>query len=155
MSNNLIELLDSTFPGANTFFDSTKNYRDGHQKWVDFDNTYWHVDCVRRKSRKAFTEHYQKWCKHKDYLFSPKKANEIYDKASDLIAVFPKDENTKMIIREAVNTLNNISATVENLRFEMNSLASQMPEYPIVMAMNGVGASLGPQLIAEIGDVTR
>ena len=155
ISNNLIALLDATFPGANTFFDSTKNYRDGHQKWVDFVYTYWHVDCVRRKSRKAFTEHYQKWCKHKDYLFSPKKANEIYDKASDLIAVFPKDENTKMIIREAVNTLNSISATVENLRFEMNSLASQMPEYPIVMAMNGVGASLGPQLIAEIGDVTR
>ena len=27
--------------------------------------------------------------------------------------------------------------------------------YPIVMAMKGVGASLGPQLMAEIGDVSR
>ena len=27
--------------------------------------------------------------------------------------------------------------------------------YPLVMAMKGVGASLGPQLMAEIGDVSR
>lgn len=37
----------------------------------------------------------------------------------------------------------------------MNETASKLPEYPIVMDMKGVGPSLGPQLIAEIGDVTR
>mgnify|MGYP000077531599 FL=1 len=37
----------------------------------------------------------------------------------------------------------------------MNETASKLPEYPIVMAMKGVGASLGPQLMAEIGDVSR
>ena len=30
-----------------------------------------------------------------------------------------------------------------------------MPEYPVVMGMFGVGPSLGPQLMAEIGDVRR
>ena len=37
----------------------------------------------------------------------------------------------------------------------MNKLASQLPEYSIVMEMYGVGESLGPQLMAEIGDVRR
>ena len=37
----------------------------------------------------------------------------------------------------------------------MLQLASQLPEFPVVMAMRGVGDSLGPQLMAEIGDVTR
>ena len=37
----------------------------------------------------------------------------------------------------------------------MNETASQLPEYPVVMAMKGVGSSLGPQLMAEIGDVSR
>ncbi len=37
----------------------------------------------------------------------------------------------------------------------MNKLASQLPEYPVVMEMYGVGESLGPQLMAEIGDVRR
>lgn len=37
----------------------------------------------------------------------------------------------------------------------MKETASKLPEYPIVMEMTGVGPSLGPQLMAEIGDVTR
>ena len=37
----------------------------------------------------------------------------------------------------------------------MNETAAQLPEYSVVMAMKGVGPSLGPQLIAEIGDVSR
>ena len=36
----------------------------------------------------------------------------------------------------------------------MNEAASKLPEYPVVMAMKGV-KSLGPQLMAEIGDVSR
>ena len=37
----------------------------------------------------------------------------------------------------------------------MDQLSSTLPEYPVVMAMTGVGPTLGPQLIAEIGDVMR
>ena len=37
----------------------------------------------------------------------------------------------------------------------MNRIASLLPEYPVVMGMYGVGITLGPQLIAEIGDVRR
>ena len=37
----------------------------------------------------------------------------------------------------------------------MNRLAVQLPEYLVVMGMCGVGTSLGPQLMAEIGDIRR
>ena len=37
----------------------------------------------------------------------------------------------------------------------MQSLAASLPEYPVVMGMFGVGPTLGPQLLAEIGDVRR
>ena len=37
----------------------------------------------------------------------------------------------------------------------MQSLAASLPEYPVVMEMFGVGPTLGPQLMAEIGDVRR
>ena len=37
----------------------------------------------------------------------------------------------------------------------MQSLAASLPEYPVVMGMFGVGPVLGPQLMAEIGDVRR
>ena len=154
MKNNLIALLDQSYPGANDLFDSPAR-SDGSQKWVDFVYTYWHVDCVRGKSLSAFTEHYRKWCKHKGYNFSAEKAEKVYEASCNLIAVFPKDDNTKMLIRQAVAMLNTASETVENLRIKMDETASALPEYPVVMAMNGVGSTLGPQLMAEIGDVTR
>lgn len=154
MKNNLIAILDETYPGVNDYFDSPAR-SDGSQKWVDFASTYWHVDCVRKMSLLAFTDHYKKWCKKKKYNFSLSKAEEIYIKSKELIPVLPKDSLTKLIIKQAVEQLNTSSKTVEELRSLMNETASKLPEYPIVMAMKGVGPSLGPQLIAEIGDVTR
>ena len=154
MKNNLIALLDQTYPGADDFFDSPAR-SDGSQKWVDFVHTYWHVDCVRSRSLAAFTEHYQNWCRRRGYNFSADKAEKIYQASSDLIAVFPKDDSTKLMIRQAVAMLDTASETVETLRLKMDETASTLPEYPVVMAMNGVGPTLGPQLMAEIGDVTR
>ena len=154
MKNNLIALLDQTFPGVNDFFESPAR-SDGSQKWVDFAYTYWHVDCVRGKSLSAFTEHYRNWCNRKGYNFSADKAEVIHHTAADLIAVFPKNDNIKHLIRQAIDLLNTTSQIVESLRAELNQVASALPEYPVVMAMNGVGSSLGPQLMAEIGDPSR
>jgi transposase len=154
MKNNFIKILDQTYPGVNTYFDSPAR-DDGSQKWVDFATTYWHVDCVRKMSLSAFTDHYQKWCKRKKYNFSKYKAEEIYGTAKELVPVLPKDSLTKLIVKQASDQLNSTSKTVEELRTLMDETASQLPEYPIVMAMQGVGHSLGPQLMAEIGDVTR
>ena len=154
MKNNLIGILDQTYPVVNSYFDIPSRI-DSSQKWVDFASTYWHVDCVRKMSLNAFIDHYQKWCKRKKYNFSQSKAEEIYGKAKELVPVLPKDELTKLIIKQAVDQLNSASTTVEELRTLMNETASKLPEYSIVMNMKGVGPSLGPQLMAEIGDVSR
>ncbi len=154
MKNNLIGILDQTYPGVNTYFDSPAR-DDGSQKWVDFAATYWHVDCVRKMSLNSFTEHYQKWCKRKKYNFSKSKAEEIYGKAKELIPVLPKDDLTRKILHQAIDQLDSASKTVEELRTLMNETAAKLPEYNIVMEMKGVGPSLGPQLMAEIGDVSR
>lgn len=152
--NNLIALLDMTYPGVNDLFDSPVR-SDGSQKWVDFASTFWHADCVRNAGLASFTERYRKWCKRNGYNFQPSKPEEIFETARNLITVFPKDAMSKTIIKQAINQLNTVSATVEHIRSDMNTLASQLPEYPVVMEMNGVGTSLGPQLMAEIGDISR
>ena len=105
---------DQTYPGVNTYFDSPAR-SNGSQKWVDFASTYWHVDCVRKMSRNAFINHYQNWCKRKKYNFSQSKAEEIYGKAKELVPVLPKDEITKLIIKQAVDQLNSASTTVIKL----------------------------------------
>lgn len=62
---------------------------------------------------------------------------------------------TKLLVKQAIESLNAVSATLERLKGEMLKLASQLPEFTVVMDMRGVGDSLGPQLMAEIGDVSR
>ena len=95
MKNNLIALLDQTYPGVNSLFDSPVR-KDGSQKWVDFATVFWHVDCVRSMSLTAFIERYRKWCKRHGYNFGQCKAVEIHTRAQDLIAMLPKDTLTKI-----------------------------------------------------------
>ena len=103
----------------------------------------------------AFTERYRKWCKRHGYNFSSDRAAGIHAGAKDQIAVMSKDDLTKILIRQAIVSLNAASKTVEQMKAEMLQLVAQFPEYPVVMGMHSVGDSLGPQLMAEIGDMTR
>lgn len=80
MKNNLIGILNQTFPSANAFFDSPAR-EDGSQKW----------------------------CQRKKHNFSKTKAEEIYETSKDLVSVLPKDDLTKLIIKQAVEQLNTAS----------------------------------------------
>ena len=154
LNNNLIALLEQSYPGVNRYFDSPVR-PDGSQKWVDFVDTFWHVDCVASLSRSAFAERYRKWCKRHGYNFSEQKALELHADARQKFPLVPKSDTCRLLVKEAVAQLRTVSRTVEAYRAEMNRLASQLPEYETVMAMTGVGKSMGPQLIAEIGDLRR
>ena len=83
------------------------------------------------------------------------KAAEVYALAKSAVVLVQKTSVTKTLVQEAANQLMVISRSVQTYRSEMNKLASQLPEYPVVMEMYDVGESLGPQLMAEIGDVRR
>ena len=154
LNNNLIALLEQSYPGVNRYFDSPVR-SDGSQKWVDFADTFWHVDCVAKVSLNAFTERYRKWCKRHGYNFSAVTAQRLHEDARLKFPLVPKSDTCKLLVKEAAAQLNAISRTVEAYRAEMNRLASQLPEYETVMSMTGVGPSMGPQLMAEIGDLRR
>ena len=154
LNNNLIALLEQSYPGVDKYFDSPVR-PDGSQKWVDYADTFWHVDCVAKVSQTAFVERYRKWCKRHGYNFSAQKAVELHKDAKQKFALVPKSDTCKLLVKEAIAQLNAVSRTVETYRVEMDRLASQLPEYDTVMGMYGVGPSMGPQLMAEIGDIRR
>ena len=56
---------------------------------------------------------------------------------------------------QAVDSLNAVYDVLYILRGEMLRLASLLPEFDVVIAMQGAGEVTGPQLMAEIGDVRR
>ena len=155
LKNNLIALLDGTFPGINTLLKSAPRDTDGHEKWVDFAGKFWHRQCVCGNSEKAFANQYRKWCAKAGYRFNAEKAVAIYSHAGSQVDTLPMSSAIRSLITHAVAQLNMIIETISAIQHEMLTLASQLPEYPIVMRMFGVGPVLGPQLMAEIGDVRR
>lgn len=155
LKNNLTSLLDGTFPGLSTLFKSAPRDSDGHEKWVDFAAEFWHCECVCGSTEKTFTNQYRKWCTKAGYRFSEEKAASIYVYAVSQVSTLPMADAVKHLVTLAVDQLNTIIETVSAIQGEMLMLAAQLPEYPVVMGMFGVGPVLGPQLMAEIGDVRR
>lgn len=155
IKNNLIALLDQTFPDVNRLFTSPARKEDGHEKWVDFALKFWHCECVSEISRSAFKDKYERWCRKNGYYYAEDKAETIYTAANGHTGLLPMCESVKLLITEAVTQLQTIEETLASLRKEMQKLASALPEYETVMSLYGVGEVLGPRLMAEIGDVNR
>ena len=76
-------------------------------------------------------------------------------RSRNCVPTLPFSEGTKLIVTCAATQLNDMDATLASLIAQMHSIAKVLPEYDVVMSMYGVGYVLGPQLIAEIGDISR
>ena len=152
LKHNLISLLDSAFPDANRLF-TTPPRADGSEKWVNFVAAFWHCECVRGLSEKAFTAKYQKWCRKHGYNFSEDKALDIYASACRHFGVMPKTNTAKLLVEQATSQLRATSATLATLKEEMQSLTASLPEYPVVMEMFGVGPTPTVALVIKRADV--
>ena len=155
LKNNLISLLDQTFPGANELFSSPARESDGHEKWIDFVAAFPHCFCLTTLSKQSFAAKYEKWCRKNGYNFCPHKAETVYSAALNCLPTLPNNDFSRTLVIQTVNQLNNLCQTVAAVKSEMSKLASALPEYDTVLAMHGVGKTLAPQLIAEIGDIRR
>lgn len=153
--NNLIALLDSCFPSANTLFSSPRRESDGHEKWVDFVIQFPHTDSVSKLCPSAFKAKYQSWCKANRYNYSESKATQIYAYSRTQVSALPMTDSVIKIVEESAKLLNSTLETLSALRNEMDKLASTLPEYQTVMSLYGVGRVSCSQLIAEIGDIRR
>jgi transposase len=153
LKNNLISLLDQVFPGINALFTSLARATDGHEKWIDFVAEFWHCECVSILTPREFAVAYEKWCKKNHYQFSAEKAQEAYFSSAGHFFTLPNNEFTKTLILGSVKQLNSVCEAVSTMKSEMEAIAEKLPEYKTVLAMHGVGTTLAPQLIAELGDI--
>ena len=152
----LNDLLDRTMPGIKSLLSGKRSEEPTKDKLSDFVAEYWHFDNITKKSESQFIRSYCTWAKKKGYHASESKAKSIYALACNGIPTLPASTaSTKMLILEAVRVLKEVNKTLESILTQMQKLATTLPEYNTVRAMNGVGDVLAPRLIAEIGDVRR
>jgi transposase len=155
LKNNLISLTDQVFPGVNELFTSQARESDGHEKWIDFVAAFWHCSCIASLVQEDFEKRYQTWCREKGYHFSKAKATKLYAAANACFPTLPMDEFTETLITQAIAALNSVCEVSAAIKTQMEELSAKLPEYETVHELHGVGKVLGPQLMAEIGDVRR
>jgi len=155
LTNNLISLTDSVFPGVNELFSSPPKKSEGHEKWLDFLLKFWHAECVCGVSQRTFKERYRKWYDKAGYYFSESKAEDVYITACGHIGLLPKDDVTEPLVKQSIEQGNCICHAISAMAKQMVHIASFLPEYPVVMSFFGVGDNLGLRIMAEIGDVSR
>ena len=100
----------------------------------------------------AFSNVYCKWCAESGYRFSQSDVEKLHTAARNAVAAFPQNDSTKLLIAQAVDSLNIVYDALYILRGEMLCLASMLPGFEVVMAMQGADEVTGPQLM---GDVRR
>ena len=151
----LTHLLDLTMPGIKNLLASW-NETNRKDKRSDFVERFWHYDVITSMSEQEFTEEYILWAKEKKYVPSQEKAKVIYALAQESIPTLPSETSSfKMLVTEAVRVLKEVDATLGLILSRMQEIAKTLPEYSVVREMGGVGNTLAPKLIAEIGDVRR
>jgi transposase len=156
LKNNLNALLEQAFPGVTNVWGKNANIKDnGHEKWIDFAESFWHMECINSLTEQKFHEKYREWCRKNGYKYGKSKANDIYEISKKHIATMPKNKFTQKLIKAAVNQINEIAESQAEILRVMQKIAQSMPEYPVVINMAGVGEKLAAQLIAEIGDIMR
>ena len=153
--NNLITLLDSCFPNANTLFSSPRRESDGHEKWIDFVLKFPHINSVSKLCLSAFKTKYQSWCRANRYNYSEAKAAQIHAYSRTQVSSLPMTNAVMKIVEESAKLLNSTLETLAAIRAEMDKLSSTLPEYETVLSLYGVGRVMCSQLVAEIGDVRR
>lgn len=152
---SLAHLLDYTMPGIKGLLKGW-NEVNRKDKLSDFVEEYWHFDNITNKTEKQFINSYLRWAQKKGYHQSQDKAVKIYSLAKEGIPTLPVDMvSTKMMLQQAVSVLRQVNTTLTIILTQMKELAKNLPEYPVVRAMGGVGDVLAPKLIAEIGDARR
>ena len=122
--NNLISLLDSCFPNANTLFTSPRRESDGHEKWIDFVLKFPHINSVSKLSLSGFKSKYQSWCRKNNYNYSETKAAEIHSYSKTQVSVLPMTDSVIKIITEAALLLNSTLETLCAFRDEMDRFSS-------------------------------
>ena len=115
LKNNLIALLDQTFPGANTLFSTPTRKSDGHEKWVDFVLKFSHSECISKKSFSFFLKSYLSWCKKFGYKFSKSKAQAVYDFACNCSPSLSFSDSSALLVSNAIIQLNSINETLASL----------------------------------------
>ena len=154
LTQNLDHLIDQVMPGIKEEFDGYDPVT-GRDRLADFLEEFRHYDYITSLGPKKFEERFNKWAKKKGYRPRQNKSGKIYSLAKEGIPTLAYDPTSRLLVEQAVAALKGLNQVLYQILAQIRELAEKRPEYAAVRAMSGVGDTLAPLLIAEVGDPRR
>lgn len=140
--------LEKAMPGI-------KDILTKDDKLNDFVLEFWHFDNISKISEKQFLSKFEKWAKKKGHQFRSSTPTKIYKLANEAIPTVPANEITKLTVTTSVQAVMAIDKGLNDILTQALEIAKKYPEYEVAIEMSGIGDTLAPLLIAEIGDIRK
>lgn len=150
----LSNLLDELMPGIQNILNSRTADPDDNFLYR-FIEKYESYEKIRSMSEGRFINSYIKFAAKSHARNPQSKALKIYEAAKNNLYTRSNSASTDIAMKQCILLLKQTEMSTNAIMYQMQSIACTLPEYPIVLAMGGVGFRLAPRLIAEIGDVRR
>ena len=146
----LNHLIERIFPGIEKIL--TDYYTE---LLLDFLLKYPHVSYVVKQNEKVFTKQFVKMAEKKEHTKGSQLAKKVYDLALQCVPAISSSRSLEIAVESCIHVLRSTQVSTDAIITQMRLLAKQLPEYEMVRSMPGIGDTLAPRLIAEIGDVRR
>ncbi|MBO7676629.1 MAG: IS110 family transposase [Erysipelotrichaceae bacterium] len=146
LKQNLDSQLEKIMPGI-------KKIITEDERLYDFIECFNHFDNISKLSEAKFTERLNRLAKKKGYRYQRYTPTKIYKLAESAIPTIAFNDECALINASLISSLRAIDEGLKDILTRLNELASSLPEYETLLAMKGVGYTLAPLIIAEIGDI--
>lgn len=115
---------------------------------------YPHPDMIKNKKVETVARYLEKHTKHHDKACI-RWASKVIEYANKTYAGCDKDEIEVIELLRIIHELEACIASCDKQLNEMIELAEQIPNYFLILSIDGIGPNLACRILAEIGDISR
>lgn len=151
---HLVNHLDETMPGITKILNLNTRNPDTCLTLL-FIKKYKSFDYICKMGKTRFLESYEKLAHKCRSRQTSQYGLKIYELACNSITTNGDNEFAIMTQNQCVEMVSVSQKAADELMYQMQTIATTLPEYKILRNMHGVGDRLGPLILAEIGDVRR
>ena len=152
--NQLIDLLDESMPGITRIL-ALKSRNPEKCMLLQFIKRFHSFDYINSIGKTRFMNSYTTLARKVGERNAPAKGLAIYELSKTSITTRSNSEYMDIALDQCVDILSDSQRAADEIMLQMQSIAETIPEYRVLISMNGVGERLGPVILAEIGDIRR
>ena len=152
--NQLINLLDESMPGITRIL-ALKSRNPEKCMLLQFIKRFHSFDYINSIGKTRFMNSYTTLARKVGERNAAAKGLAIYELSKASITTRSNSDYMDIALDQCVDILSDSQRAADEIMLQMQNIAETIPEYKVLLSMNGVGDRLGPVILAEIGDIRR